>query len=53
MRMYQRLAHLLDNFAPFARRIERVYPGRIATVLMSTWDGAFNPQWLPSARAWC
>ncbi|MBI5770773.1 MAG: hypothetical protein HZA93_23550 [Verrucomicrobia bacterium] len=46
------LSHLLDNFAPFAKRIERVYPGRIATVLMSTWDGAFNHQWLPSARAW-
>ncbi len=46
------LSHLLDNFAPFAKRIERVYPGRIATVLVSTWDGAFNPAWLPSARSW-
>jgi hypothetical protein len=46
------LYHLLDNAMPFAKRIERVYPGRVATVLVSTWEGAFNPQWLPRSRTW-
>ena len=46
------LYHLLDNAMPFAKRIERVYPGRVATVLVSTWEGAFNPQWLPRSRSW-
>jgi hypothetical protein len=46
------LYHLLDNAMPFAQRVERVYPGRVATVLVSTWEGAFNPQWLPRSRTW-
>ncbi|MEY2880613.1 MAG: hypothetical protein RLZZ15_2993 [Verrucomicrobiota bacterium] len=46
------VGHLLDNLAPFATRVQRVYPGRVATVLLSTWEAGFNAQWLPSARAW-
>lgn len=46
------LYHLLDNAMPFAQRVERVYPGRVATILVSTWEGAFNPQWLPRSRPW-
>lgn len=44
--------HLLDNLAPFVGRVQRVYPGRVATVLMSSWGSDFNPRVLPSVRTW-
>ena len=43
---------LIDNLQPFVSRVERVYPGRVATVVMSTWDGSMEPRWLPASRAW-
>jgi len=43
---------LFDNLAPFLSRIQRVYPGRVASVVMSTWDSGFDAKALPSNRAW-
>ena len=43
---------LFDNLAPFLGRIQRVYPGRVASVVMSTWDSGFDATALPPNRAW-
>ena len=44
--------HLFDNLTPFLNRIQRVYPGRVAAVVMSTWDSGFKVTSLPSSRSW-
>ena len=44
--------HLFDNLTPFLNRIQRVYPGRVASVVMSTWDSGFDARSLPSSRSW-
>lgn len=43
---------LFDNLTPFLNRIQRVYPGRVAPVVMSTWDSRFDVTTLPSSRSW-
>jgi len=44
---------MVDNLSPFISRIQRVYPGRVATVVLSTWDGGRGGgQSLPSGRNW-
>ncbi len=43
---------LFDNLAPFLGRIQRVYPGRVASVVMSTWDSGFDASALPVNRNW-
>ena len=44
--------HLFDNLSPFLNRVQRVYPGRVAPVVMSTWDSGFNAAALPGNRNW-
>lgn len=44
--------YLLDNLAPFISRIQRVYPGRVATVVWATSQAHLNLKGLPSARTW-
>lgn len=43
---------LFDNLTPFLNRIQRVYPGRVASVVLSTWDSGFDATALPSSRNW-
>ena len=43
---------LFDNLTPFLNRIQRVYPGRVATMVMSTWDVGFDAAALPGSRNW-
>ena len=43
---------LFDNLTPFLNRIQRVYPGRVATMVMSTWDSGFDAAALPGNRNW-
>jgi hypothetical protein len=43
---------LFDNLTPFLNRIQRVYPGRVASVVLSTWDSGFDATSLPSSRNW-
>lgn len=44
--------YLLDNLAPFVNRIQRVYPGRVATIVTATAQASLNVRSLPSARTW-
>lgn len=44
--------HLFDNLTPFLSRIQRVYPGRVASVVMSTWDAGSQASGLPTSRSW-
>lgn len=44
--------YLLDNLAPFITRVQRVYPGRVATVVWATRESHINIRSLPNARAW-
>ncbi|MCX6955165.1 MAG: hypothetical protein NTV51_23680 [Verrucomicrobia bacterium] len=43
---------MVDNLGPFIGRIQRVYPGRVATVFMSTWEMGSGGLSLPSGRNW-
>lgn len=43
---------LLDNLAPFINRLQRVYPGRVATVVWAVRQDNMNVKGLPNARAW-
>ncbi len=43
---------LLDNLAPFIGRVQRVYPGRVATVVWMSRPSNVNVRSLPSAHAW-
>jgi len=43
---------LLDNLAPFATRVQRVYAGRVATVVMTTWERNFSTGVIPRTRTW-
>ncbi len=43
---------LFDNLTPFLNRIQRVYPGRVASVVLSTWDSGLDATSLPSSRNW-
>jgi hypothetical protein len=43
---------LLDNLAPFINRVQRIYPGRVATVVWATRQANVNVRSLPSARTW-
>ncbi len=43
---------LLDNLAPFISRVQRVYPGRVATVVWMSRPSNVNVRSLPSAHAW-
>ncbi len=45
------VGHLLDNLAPFVSRVQRVYPGRVATVILATRQANMDARWLP-ARSW-
>jgi hypothetical protein len=45
------VGHLLDNLAPFVSRVQRVYPGRVATVILATRQANMETHWLP-ARSW-
>ena len=44
--------HVLDNLTPFVGRVQRVYPGRVATVVVASRAANFNPGSLGSARTW-
>ena len=44
--------YLLDNLAPFINRVQRVYPGRVATVVWATRQSNLNVRGLPNARTW-
>lgn len=44
--------YLLDNLAPFVARVQRVYPGRVATVVWATRESRISVRSLPNARAW-
>lgn len=44
--------YLLDNLAPFVSRVQRVFPGRVATVVYATRQSNLNVRGLPNARAW-
>lgn len=44
--------HLFDNLSPFVARVQRVYPGRVATVVMSTRPGQGESRGLPPGRSW-
>jgi hypothetical protein len=43
---------IMDNLAPFASRMARVYQGRVAAVVMSAWDPGQEPRSLPGGRTW-
>lgn len=43
---------LFDSLSPFLNRIQRVYPGRVASVVLSTWDSGLDATSLPSSRNW-
>ncbi|MSU49064.1 MAG: hypothetical protein EXS37_08280, partial [Opitutus sp.] len=43
---------LLDNLAPFINRVQRVYPGRVATVVWAVRQANMNLKGLPNARTW-
>ena len=45
------VGHLLDNLAPFVSRVQRVYPGRVATVILASRQANMEARWLP-ARSW-
>ena len=45
------VGHLLDNLAPFVSRVQRVYPGRVATVVLAARQANMEARWLP-ARSW-
>lgn len=45
------VSHLLDNLAPFVNRVQRVYPGRVATAILASRQANLATQWLP-ARSW-
>ncbi len=44
--------YLLDNLAPFVNRVQRVFPGRVATVVVATRQSNLNLRGLPNARTW-
>jgi hypothetical protein len=44
--------YLLDNLAPFVNRLQRVYPGRVATLVWATRQSNVNVRSLPNARTW-
>jgi hypothetical protein len=44
--------YLLDNLAPFLNRVQRVYPGRVATVVWASRQANLNFRSLPNARSW-
>jgi hypothetical protein len=44
--------YLLDNLAPFVNRVQRVFPGRVASVVVATRQSNLNLRGLPSARTW-
>ena len=43
---------LLDNLAPFIGRVQRVYPGRVATVVWAGRDSHVNLRVVANAQAW-
>ncbi len=43
---------LLDNLAPFINRVQRVYPGRVATIVRTVRETNLNLRSLPSASSW-
>ncbi len=45
------VGHLLDNLAPFVSRVQRVYPGRVATAILASRQANMETRWLP-ARSW-
>ena len=44
--------YLLDNLSPFIGRVQRVYPGRVATIVWATPQANLNLKGLPNARTW-
>lgn len=44
--------YLLDNLAPFISRVQRVYPGRVATIVWAVHQANLNLKSLPNARTW-
>jgi hypothetical protein len=44
--------YLLDNLGPFISRVQRVYPGRVATIVWATPQANLNLKSLPQAHAW-
>jgi len=43
---------VLNDLAPFAMRVQRVYPGRVVTIVMGSWETALRPESLPSGGPW-
>ncbi|HUR57511.1 MAG TPA: hypothetical protein VM029_07370, partial [Opitutaceae bacterium] len=45
-------SYLMDNLAPFLNRVQRVYPGRVATIVWAVREANLNLRSLPNARSW-